>query len=233
VDSHQQPTPVQPVAHGSLRPRLPGTPTHPALTPELEAKHKESQKKFPNLSISAGEYVIQEVRRHPIGLLTIWAFVALLVLLTLGAVALYSTNQALVAQVFMTTIDALPSAALAATPALILSAFFVLGGVVGTIIYEGNKFYITSESIIQFIQTGLFTTKQQTVNLINVEDASSEQKGILQQVLNYGTLKLSTQGEETTYHFQYVSKPKKIVNEINDASERAVKILQGFPASEY
>lgn len=221
----------QPHQHGSLR--IPGSPRHPHLTPELEAKHKESRHRYPNLSLSAGEFVIQEVRRHPIGLLTIWGFVLLLVLLMLGALSLYNSNQGLITQVLMIAPENLPSPELATVPVLILCAFFGLGGVIGTIIYEGNKFYITSESVIQFIQTGLFTTKQQTVNLINVEDASSEQTGILQQVLNYGTLKLSTQGEETTYHFQYVAKPKKIVNEINDASERAVKILQGYPASEY
>jgi uncharacterized membrane protein YdbT with pleckstrin-like domain len=227
----QAPQQLQPL--GGPKPRIPGQQRQPVLTPEVLAKHQESKRKYPQLSLSAGEYVIEEVRRHPIGLISIWALTVFLVLVILVALPFYGIQHDLIAQTLMIPAANLPSAAIMTVPALILIAFFVLGGVIATYIYEGNKFYITSESIVQFIQTGLFSTKQQTVNLINVEDASSEQHGILEQFLNFGVLKLSTQGEETTYHFQFVSNPKRVVNVINDASERAVKILQGYPASEY
>lgn len=214
------------------RPQIAGQPQHPALTPELEAKHKASKQRYPQLSLSAGEYVIEEVRRHPIGLVSIWLLTIFLILVILISLPLYGINHDLIAKTFLISPQLLPSAAILSIPALILVIFFGLGGVAATVVYEGNKFYITSESIIQFIQTGLFSTKQQTVNLINVEDVSSEQSGVLPQMLNYGTLKLSTQGEETTYHFQLVANPKRIVNLITDATERAVKLLQGYPVNE-
>lgn len=203
------------------------------ITPEIEKRHSDSRTRFPHLSLSAGEYVIEEVRRHPIGLLSIWVIVGFLVLVALSVAPFYSVNQAFIAQIFMTGVDQLPAPALLFIPSVLLVALFALGGFVATIIYNGNKFYITNESIVQYIQTGLFTTKQQVVNLINVEDASSEKVNIVEHVLNYGTLKLSTQGEETVYHFRFVSDPQRVVASINDASERAVKILQGYPASEY
>lgn len=210
-------------------------PTKPPaiINPEVLARHDESKRLYPELSLSAGEYVIEEVRRHPIGLLSIWFIVVFLVLIALAIAPFYAANQPLVAQVFMTTVDKLPSPALLFIPSLLLTLLFVLGGIVATIIYNGNKFFITNESIVQFIQIGLFNTKQQVVNLINVEDASSEQVNILEQLLNYGTIKLSTQGEQTVYHFRFVANPKRVVHLINDAAERAVKILQGYPASEY
>lgn len=203
------------------------------LTPEVEQQHNASKAKFPYLSLSAGEYVIEEVRRHPIGLLSIWVIVGFLVLVALAVAPFYGANLAFIAQIFMTTPEQLPSPSLIFVPSILLVVLFALGGLVATIIYNGNKFYITNESIVQYIQTGLFTTKQQVVNLINVEDASSEKVNIIEHLLNYGTLRLSTQGEETIYHFRFVADPQRVVHKINDASERAVKILQGYPASEY
>lgn len=226
---HQTPHPQHPFSPAAAHPIKP-----PAIiTPEIEARHNESKHKFPHLSLSAGEYVIEEVRRHPIGLLSIWVIVGFLVLISLAIAPFYAANQAFIAQIFMTTTEQLPASAVIFVPSLLLTALFFLGGLVATIIYNGNKFYITNESIVQFIQTGLFTTKQQVVNLINVEDASSERVNIVEHLLNYGTLRLSTQGEETIYHFRFVADPQRVVHAINDASERAVKILQGYPASEY
>lgn len=226
---HQQPQAAHLGGAHGLHPTKP-----PAIiTPEVEKRHKESQHRFPHLALSAGEYVIEEVRRHPIGLLSIWVIVGFLVLVALAIAPFYGANLQFLAQIFMTTPEQLPSAALLTIPSLLLAILFGLGGVVATIIYNGNKFYITNESIVQYIQTGLFTTKQQVVNLINVEDASSEKVNIIEHLLNYGTLRLSTQGEETIYHFRFVADPPRVVHAINDASERAVKILQGYPASEY
>ena len=235
-DNQQPMQPVQPDQTQPLNgpvPRIPGQPVHPALTPELEQKHAESKRKYPQLALSAGEYVIEEVKRHPIGLVSIWLFVIFLVVVIIGAVSMYGLAHDSIAHTFMVKPTALPSAALLSLPAFVLVGIVVLAGVISTIVYEGNKFYVTSESVIQFVQTSLFSTKQQTVALINVEDCSSEQNGILAQVLNYGTLKLSTQGEETTYHFRLVSNPKRMVNLVVDASERAVKILQGYPVNEW
>lgn len=206
----------------------------PALiTPEQEKRHNESKAKYPHLPLSHGEYVIEEVRRHPIGILSIWFITVLLVGAIFAAVALYGMNKEYIASLFMVQPDALPSTALMTIPALILSAFFALGGIIATIVYEGNRFYITNESIVQLLQPSLFSTKQQVVNLINVEDASSEQVNLIEQVLNYGTIHLSTQGEQTRYQFRFVANPKRVTQAVNDAAEKAVRVLQGYPVGEF
>lgn len=204
------------------------------VTPEEQALHEKSKIDYPLLSLSPGEYVLEVVRRHPIGLIAIWGITAFLVVGVLALVPFYGANMHFVSQVTATPVAKLPSAAVMATPALILAAFFLLGGAIAAYVYVQNRFYITTESIIQFVQYSLFNSKKQVVNLINVEDASADQTGILQQVLNYGTLRLSTQGEETIYHFRFVANPNSVVHSVNDATEIAIQRLEGsnFPPTE-
>lgn len=199
------------------------------VTPEEQELHLQAKKQYPLLSLSPGEYVLEEVRRHPIGLIAIWGVTGFLVLLAVAFLPLYAANLGAVADFLNVPAKNLPTAAVMSTPALILTGFFLLGGAIATYVYNQNRFYITTESIVQFVQFSLFNSKRQVVNLINVEDASADQTGILQQVLNYGTLRLSTQGEETIYHFRFVANPNQVVHNINDATEIAIQRLEGSP----
>lgn len=203
-------------------------------TPDEEAMHQKAKAQYPELALSPGEYVLDVVSRHPIGLIFIWAIAAFLVVVMLALVPLYSLNRASVAQTFNIKLQNLPSPEVMVIPALILAAIFLVGGVIATYVYNRNRFYLTTESIIQFVQYSLFKSKQQVVNLINVEDVSADRIGILQHMLNYGTLRVSTQGEETIYHFQFVADPNVVVHRINDATEIAVQRLEGskVPATE-
>ena len=54
---------------------------------------------------------------------------------------------------------------------------------------------------------------------MHIEDASYSQRGPMQTILNYGSIRLSTEGEETTYRFDYVSSPKKQIAILNNAVE--------------
>jgi hypothetical protein len=78
---------------------------------------------------------------------------------------------------------------------------------------------LTNESVIQEIQLSLFSQHEQTISLGNIEDASYFQEGILQQMINYGTIRLSTQGDENTYRFTYASNPKQHIATLNNAVE--------------
>jgi len=204
------------------------------VTPEEQEMHKQSKARYPELALSPGEYVLSVVRRHPIGLITIWAITAFLIVLTLALVPFYAASQGVIATTFAVPVKNLPSPMVMSLPVLILAGFFLLGGFIAAYVYQQNRFYITTESIVQFVQYSLFNSKQQVVNLINVEDVSADQTGIIQQVLNYGTLRLSTQGQETIYHFRFVASPNDVVHHINDATEIAIQRLEGsgFPVTE-
>ena len=104
-------------------------------------------------------------------------------------------------------------------PSGALSLDLALGGAVSLWIYLQNHFYMTNESVIQEIQGSLFYRHEQTVSLGSIEDASFLQSGIIQTLFNYGTIRLSTEGEETTYIFHFVANPRKQIAIINNAIE--------------
>lgn len=185
-------------------------PTSVLVSEEIMQKHMESKKKYPSLNLSEAEYVIASVKRHPLGLLTIWlAVIGVSAVILIMPMVFQSSGLVVASQakIFGSLI------------LIALLVFAVLIGAVMTMVYQGNKFYITNESVIQHIQTTLFSQNDQIVSLANVEDSSYRQVGILQTIFNYGSIRLSTQGDETTYKFTWVIGPKKQVDLLNNTVE--------------
>lgn len=193
-------------------------PAKPEMSEEVKQRAEESRKQFPNLNLSEGEYVITAVKRHPIGLIQIWGTLTLVALVLIAVFAAFFLNQATSPLVGVVG----DGEDIQTVGALILGGMTVLlalGGWAATYIYNGNRFYLTNESVIQEIQTSLFAKHEQTVSLANVEDASYKQTNPLQLMLNYGSIRLSTEGDETTYRFTYVTNPKQHIATLNNAVE--------------
>ncbi len=188
-------------------------PEEQELSPEVKKRHDKSLRDYPHLNLSPGEYIISAVRRHPIGLALPVGLTIFLVALVASAVINYS--------LIVESIGLLSPPPLAAVAifGLLLIILFSIGGYVAVWVYVNNKFFLTNESVIQELQTSLFVRKEQTVSLANIEDASFDQRGILQSMFNYGKIRLSTQGDETTYRFDYVSNPKEQIAILNNAVE--------------
>ena len=70
-------------------------------------------------------------------------------------------------------------------------------------IYNGNRLFITNKHAIQMVMNSPMSTSVNVIDLQSVEDASFRQDGLLQKMFGYGTFRLSTVGEETTYTFPY------------------------------
>lgn len=192
----------------------PHEPIKQHISDEVKQKHADSKRQFPHLNLSEGEYIISAIRRHPIGLFQIWSVVAIAIFLLIFLIIWVMTAQ--------TSESAFLSAESTPWLALILLTlviFMFIGGLIATIVYEGNRFFLTNESVTQHIQLALFSKKEQTISLGNIEDASFRQHGVLQSLLNYGSIRLSTEGDETTYRFNYVSNPSKQIALLNDAVE--------------
>lgn len=219
----QQPDQQQP---GQPQPQIvymarPITPEDPHISEEVRAKHEASKKKHPTLNLSNGEYIISAVRRHPIGLVPIFMIVGV-VLLALGVgVPIYETMRESAAN--------LPPTGIVAVLAFLLGILTIIGGYVAVYIYMNNKFFLTNESVIQEIQHSLFSKHEQTVSLANIEDASYVQNGLIPHLFNYGSIRLSTEGDETTYRFSYVTNPKQQIATLNNAVEA---FKNGRPVSE-
>lgn len=184
------------------------------ISDAVRLKHDRSKQMYPGLNLSDGEYVISAVRRHPIGLLT--PLVIGIFLTSLAFSVLF--NFDLVVQAFQ-----LNSSKVSVSVFILPIILFIILVIVGTYIfyhiYISNRFFLTNECVIQEIQTGLFTRLEQTVSLSNIEDASFTQIGVVQQIFDYGSIRLSTEGEETTYRFSYVANPKEHIAILNNAIE--------------
>lgn len=183
------------------------------ISPEVKKRHDESMRAFPFLNLSDGEFVISAVRRHPIGLFLPVGVTVFLVALTASLLI----NYTLIAESMGLIEPPNPGAVFLVGFMLIL--LFLIGGYVAVWVYMNNKFFLTNESVIQEIQTSLFSHHEQTVSLANIEDASYQQQGVIQSMFNYGSIRLSTEGDETTYRFSYVENPKYQIATLNNAVE--------------
>lgn len=183
------------------------------VTPEVKAKHDESMRRYPSLNLSEAEYIISAVRRHPIGLFLPIGITIFLVALVISLLINYPL---IVGSLNMATV---PEFAPLLLCGVLLIVLFLIGGYIAVWVYMNNKFFLTNESVIQEIQVTIFSRHEQTVSLANIEDASFRQQGIIQSMLDYGSIRLSTEGDETTYRFNYVSNPKRQIAILNNAVE--------------
>ena len=188
-------------------------PVRPQISDAVRKRHDQSVKRFPKLNLSDEEYIISAVRRHPIGLFIPVSITILVMALIASGLANY---DAIVATFQTIEAPAFGPVLLAGMLAMIL---VLIGGYIAIWVYLSNAFYLTNESVIQEIQLTLFARNEQTVSLSNIEDASYTQHGILQTMLNYGSIRLSTEGDETTYRFAYVYDPRRQIAILNNAVE--------------
>jgi len=180
------------------------------ISEELQKRHDESKRKYPHLNLSTGEVVILNIHRHPIGLIVPLFAGGITIVALIIALILYPMDSA--------TMN-IPSYGVFT---LIIGCIMLLVGIgtyVAVWVYMKNQFFMTNESVIQEIQHSLFSKREQTVSLGSIEDASFRKTGILQTFLDYGTIRLSTEGEETTYRFAYVENPRDQVAILNNGVE--------------
>lgn len=183
------------------------------ISERVKQKHKASIERYPYLNLSEGEFIILDIKRHPIGMLLPIVVTVALIFAIMFFAALYPSIY------IESAASLMPSPAGLFGIAVLFTVLVVLGGAVALWVYLQNQFFMTNESVIQEIQSSLFARHEQTVSLGSIEDASYKQAGILQTVLDYGTIRLSTEGEETTYVFKYVENPRRQIAILTNAIE--------------
>lgn len=157
-------------------------------------RHERSKKDFPDLSLEDDEYVELAFRRARIILLMITGGIAIGVIIILLATLLTLLGQAMLDEMGRNFLF------------IILFALLItclIAGAVALRIYRGNRLYVTNRRVIQALMNSLVSSSLNAIDLASVEDVSFHQDGILQQVFHYGTLRLATVGDETTYTFKY------------------------------
>lgn len=181
-------------------------------------RHERSKKDFPSLRLEDDEYVEFAISRSK-------RYLALV----LGGII---CGLALVLLIFLfallrqTGLDSMGQNFLY----IILSAMVIvalLAAVVALMIYRGNKLFITNKHVIQMVMTSPVSTSLNIIDLSSVEDASFRQNGLLQKLLHFGTLRLATVGDETTYTFTYSEISSNDLKEISKLVTEAKKKKKG------
>ena len=157
-------------------------------------RHERSKKDFPGLKLEDGEYVEFAFKRARVCLWLIVGGVAISLILILLAFLLVLMSQAM--------IDEMGKQFLFIILGALLAAAFVITAV-ALRIYRGNKLFITNKHAIQFVMDSLVSSSINIIDLASLEDASFRQDSLMQKLFHYGTFRLSTVGDETTYTFKY------------------------------
>lgn len=186
----------------------------PFVSDATKIKHSHSKQLYPHINLSEGEFVIVSVRRHPFGLLGPFGLAVFLIAVAFAALF----NFDLVAESFQLT-GAAANPSLAILPILLFVLLVCIGAYIAYYVYINNRFYMTNECVIEFKQSGLFNHSEHSISLGSIEDASYTQTSFIQQIVGYGSIRLSTVGDETTYQFTYVRHPKDLIDRLNSAVE--------------
>ena len=157
-------------------------------------RHERSKKDFPGISLEEGEYVEFAFSRAKIILMLILCGTAFGVIVVLLAF--------LVALLGQDSIDEMGRKFLFIILLALLAAAIIMGMIALTT-YRGNKLYVTNRRVIQLVMNSLVSSSTNAIDLESVEDVSFRQDGLLQRILHFGTLRLATVGEETTYTFKH------------------------------
>ncbi len=160
----------------------------------VKIRHARSEKDFPFLKLEDDEWVEFAFKRAKICYMLVFGAVA-------GglAVVLFAFLMVLLGQA---SIDAAGRNFMYVLLVIIVLIGLVFG-VVAAMVFRGNAMYITNKHVIQIVKKSPMAKSVNIIDLPSVEDASFHQSGFLQTFLHYGTLRLSTVGDETTYTFPY------------------------------
>lgn len=88
--------------------------------------------------------------------------------------------------------------------------------------YHLDLWIITPQRILDIQQHGLFNRIVAELNMVKVEDVTSEIRGKMATLLNYGNIYVQTAGEQHRFIFQQVPNPQKIAELISHTA--AIKL---------
>lgn len=172
-------------------------------------------------SMQKGEREIFAIKRHPIGILFTYvvAGFGLLVL----AVLIFGVGPALSPDHKDQIVR------LGAGLFLIVLLFTLIIVLVSNYVYWGNRWVLTSDSLTQVSQTGIFNKESSQLSLANLEDVTAQTNGILAKMFNFGVLRAETAGERSKFTFIFCPSPEKYAQQILMAREQ---FEQGLRANE-
>lgn len=195
-------------------PEAPEVPIPQTATPPAPPMPAPPQKHdHPMVVLQSGERIVAQIKRHPIGI--VGNYVSGGIVVVLGAAAALFLVPKLTQNAANAT--QIQEAALGLLLLLALGAAGMLA--IASKVYWQNEWIVTSDSITQISQLGLFSRQSAQLSMENLEDVTVDQDGFVQHSLNFGTLHVETAGEHSKFVFPYCPNPTYYARLILEARE--------------
>ena len=180
-------------------------------------RHERSKRDFPGVKLEDDEYVEYAFTRAKVCLWLILGGTGLGLIVILLGFLLTLLGQSMV--------DEMGRHFLFIILGTLLVAAIIIG-LVSLMVYRGNRMIVTNKHVIQMIMNSPVSTSINIIDLGSIEDASFRQENLLQKLFNYGTLRLSTVGDETTYTFPYSDVSSEELKGVTQLITEAKKITK-------
>ena len=163
----------------------------------------------------ADEKVLFVLKQHPFGIILIYiisvtAFIIALAMTSYLLPSMFSSAS----EVYILWFVIALGAALILFVVLILSSF----------VYNQSKLTLTNKKIVQIAQKSIFDRKISHLSLANIEDVTSDQRGILANMFNFGTIKVETAGEQANFIFVLCPDPHRVARIILESKDNFWKM---------
>lgn len=178
-----------------------------------KVQHARSAKDFPEIDLEQDEYVVLHIKRSRIGLAFIWSVVAIMIVAMSLVLIFFSQSDASIDNTVFQMNEA--ASHYFRLIIFILYILFFFGGFVAQSIYDSNHIYVTNRRVIQKSRSSIFANSTNIIELRRIEDVSFHQSSLIDHICNFGTLRMSTVGDETTYTLKYVDTPHDEVKTIS------------------
>jgi uncharacterized membrane protein YdbT with pleckstrin-like domain len=174
------------------------------------------------MELDDDEQIVTEIRRHPIGLVAVYAsglFIAATILIGGVLFGLWLERQP-----DITSTSSIPFGTILAVVSAVVSAVVLFFTYVSAYIYKNNVIIVTNEKIVQLLYRNLVDRKISQLSLGDLEDVTVEQRGIFARIFKFGTLTIETAGEQNNYNFSYTPYPYDTAKHIVAAREQSIKM---------
>ncbi len=159
-------------------------------------------------SIEHDERFLCVVHQHPMGIIGLY-------ILSLAGLAIALILTALLLPSYFGTTATTYSIFSVIAVSVCIFVFVVMAA--ATVVYRQSHLTVTDKNVIQVLQKGLFARTVSQISLSNIEDVTSEQRGLIANIFNYGQVKIETAGEQANFAFSYCPSPHRVSKIILEA----------------
>lgn len=160
----------------------------------------------------AGERIVLVLRRHPFIFLGEAVLILFLMTVPVGGWFVISRS-------WPSLLDgpvSRPALVLLASAYLILVWHFLIAQFVD---YYLDMWVVTNEKILNVEQNSLFSRTVSELEIDKIQDVTSEVKGVVPTLLNYGNVHIQTAGEKERFVFEQIPHPDRVREKILQLAE--------------